>query len=418
MRTRLLRFVPALLLLLALLAGCGSMPEQSASNEGSDQATQASGSPSDSAQEARGDDALTEQNRFLHSMEQRAVRIGDVLYFTDCGANHMPMILAVDLKTMECFPLCGKPECEHKNSSCGAYAGNAGPVSLTASQGKLYYLDTVFAPITSAVCRMEPDGSGRTEITRLHRDPESTSDRKSYSWFGIYADKVYRVFCGDYMEDADPHETAVFYSQPLEADSEDRVEELLRVENAVGAAACIDGHDLYLCVSTVQDQENRFSVYAYDMDAETMETLYSGLGPCVPSTIARVEDELLFGYGAPAFQLSLSDHSLAELPISTNHDDVVMIGPNVVFIHSSPYECRCVDYSGKLLYEGFYVPDELRDADLTCLPIGFTDGCFFFLMESYTEESAIYHMTAFRPEDHSAKLLYSMTVQNGNLFGD
>lgn len=417
MRTRLLRFVPALLLLLALLAGCTTVSEETASNERPDQAAQTSESPSDPAQESRGDDALTEQNRFLHSMEQRAARIGDVLYFTDCGANHMPMILAVDLKTMECFPLCGKPECEHSNSSCGAYAGNAGPVSLTASQGRLYYLDTVFAPITSAVCRMEPDGSGRTEITRLNRDLESTSDGKSYSWFGIYADKVYRVFCGDYMEDADPHETAVFYSQPLEADSEDRVEELLRVENAVGAAACIDGHDLYLCVSTVQDQENRFSVYAYDMDAEKMETLYSGLGPCVPSTIARVEDELLFGYGAPAFRLSLKDRRITELPCSANRDDVPVIGPDVVFTPSSPYECRCMDYSGKLLYEGVYVPEELLNNDNTILPVGFTDGCFFFLVESYTEESVTYHVTAFRPEDHSAKLLYSQTVQYGNPFG-
>ena len=81
------------------------------------------------------DAALTEQNRFLHSLEQRAVRIGDVLYFSDCGVNNLSMIFAVDLNTMECFPLCGKPECEHNSSSCGACAGNAGSVSLTASQG-------------------------------------------------------------------------------------------------------------------------------------------------------------------------------------------------------------------------------------------------------------------------------------------
>ena len=250
-----------------LLAGCGK-PGAKKTN------------PSEQETEASSGESLADENRFLCSIEQRAVRIGDVLYFSDHGANHLSMIFAVDLKTMECFPLCGKPECEHNSAACGACAGNTRPVSLTASQGKLYYLDTVYAPITSVIYRMEPDGSGRTEMTRLNRELETTSEGKSNSWFGIYAGKVYRLFCGDYMDDAEPRSTAVLYAQPLESDSADRARELLRVEGATCAAACIDGHSLYFCVSSVQDQEPRFSVYAYDLDAETLETLYSGPEAC------------------------------------------------------------------------------------------------------------------------------------------
>ena len=118
------------LALLLLLAACGK-PGTKKTN------------PSDQEGAASSADTLADQNRFLNSIEQRAVRIGDVLYFSDQGANHQSMIFAVDLKTMECFPLCGKPECEHNSAACGACAGNIGPVSLTASQGKLYFLDSV-----------------------------------------------------------------------------------------------------------------------------------------------------------------------------------------------------------------------------------------------------------------------------------
>ena len=399
-----IKLIFALFLIAALfLTGCGTKPAQTGTETGEFPA-------SDEA-------ALADQNRFLNSIEQRAVRIGDVLYFSDQGANHQSIIFAVDLKTMECFPLCGKPECEHDSAACGACAGNTGPVSLTASQGKLYFLDTVFGPITSVIYRMEPDGSGRTEMTRLNRGLETTSEEKSNSWFGIYAGKVYRLFCGDYMDDAEPRSTAVLYAQPLESDSADRAGELLRVEGATCAAACIDGHFLYFCVSSVQDQEPRFSVYAYDLDAETMETLYSGPEAYSPGTVARVGDDLLFGYGAPAFRLSLTDRSLTELPLSANRDNVVVLGPDMVFFPISPDQCRCEDYEGNLLYEGVYVPDELRDSDHTCLPLGFTEGWFFFLMESYTEDSVTYHVTSFQATDHTAKLLYSVTVQNGNLFG-
>ena len=115
--------------------------------------------------------------------------------------------------------------------------------------------------------------------------------------------------------------------------------------------------------------------------------------------------------------MSLTDRSLTELPLSANRDNVVVLGPDMVFFPISPDQCRCEDYEGNLLYEGVYVPDELRDSDHTCLPLGFTEGWFFFLMESYTEDSVIYHVTSFQATDHTAKLLYSVTVQNGNLFG-
>ena len=399
-----IKLIFALFLIAALfLTACGTKPAQTGTETGEFPA-------SDEA-------ALADQNRFLCSIEQRAVRIGDVLYFSDHGANHLSMIFAVDLNTMECFPLCGKPECEHNSSTCGACAGSAGPVSVTAREGKLYYLDTVYGPITSVIYRMEPDGSGRTEMTRLNRELETTSEGKSNSWFGIYAGKVYRLFCGDYMDDAEPRSTAVLYAQPLEGDSADRAEELLRVEGALCGAACIDGHSLYFCVSSVQDAETRFAVYAYDLDAQTLETLYSGPEAYSPGTVARVGDDLLFGYGAPAFRLSLTDRSLSELPLSASRDDVIVLGQDEVFFPISPDECRCVDYAGNLLYEGPYVPDELRDSDITKLPLGFTDGWFFFLMASYAEDSVTYHVTSFQATDHTAKLLYSVTVQNGNLFG-
>lgn len=363
------------------------------------------------------DAELAEENRYLASVEQRAARIGDVFYYSDLGPNNMPMILAVDLNSMESFPLCAKPECEHKDPSCEACAGESGPVMLTAYRDRLYYLDTVFGPITSAVFRMEPDGSGRTEVTRLNSGSENASQGKSASWFGIYGGKVYRAYCADYVLDGEPRSTAVLYSQPLEANSEGLAEELLRVEGAVEIAACIEGGALYFSVSTAQGDRTRFSIYAFDLDRQTMETLYSEDSPFCPMTMACVENALLFGYNAPAFRFSLTDRSITELPLNAEKSSVVLLGGGMVFMHTSPSECRIADYEGKLLYEGVWLPPELVDKDITVEPLGFTGGVFYHLVQYSEGSSSVFTLTAFDTADHTGRVLRICAVQNDFYIG-
>lgn len=88
-------------LLLFLLTACGSKAKTAASGDGM-QGERTTGTapsgPSDGA------DNLADQNRFLCGYDQRAARIGDVLYYTQYGAQDVPMIFAVDLNTMEAFP--------------------------------------------------------------------------------------------------------------------------------------------------------------------------------------------------------------------------------------------------------------------------------------------------------------------------
>lgn len=159
-------------LLLFLLTACGSKAKTAASGDGMQgeriTGTAPSG-PSDGA------DNLADQNRFLCGYDQRAARIGDVLYYTQYGAQDVPMIFAVDLNTMEAFPLCGKPDCEHQDKRCGAYAGGFGDtVQLTAYRGQIYFLDRVLP--ASILYRVNTDGSGRTEVTRLNRQLEHEGD--------------------------------------------------------------------------------------------------------------------------------------------------------------------------------------------------------------------------------------------------
>ena len=409
MRTK--RFLITLLLCTALLlAGCGTGTEQNQTTDVTKDET-----AEHATETAMNDNAAAEaQNRFLGILDQRTARIGDVLYFSEIGVKDLPMILAVDLNTMESFPLCAKPECDHKSGTCDACAGNAGPVSLTVYHDQLFFLDTVFGPVTGVIYRVEADGSRRTEVTRLNRDLENPEEGKSDAWFGIYGGKVYRCFCGNYVEDAEPRQTAVLYAQPLEADSADRAVELLRVEGAAEMTACMDGNMLYCGVSSLrEDGSLLFAIYAYDMDAQSLETLCSEPVRYAPKSVACVDDALIFGYSPSAFRFSLRDRKLTELSTDTNREDTTVIGENCVYIQTSPGDCRCVDFSGKTLYEGSSLPPELQDRENLIAPAGYSDGIFYFFIETVTETNSVFNFVAFDTADFAARVLRSVSVDYG-----
>ena len=394
-------------LLLLLLASC-DRDKSAAPNSGTqaEKTTEAApGGPSDGA------DTLADQNRFLCGYEQRSARIGDVLYYTQYGAQDVPMIFAVDLNTMEAFPLCGKPDCEHQDKRCGAYAGGFGDtVQLTAYRGQIYFLDRVLP--ASILYRVNPDGSGRTEVTRLNRQLEHGEEGYSRSWFGIRGNQVYRCLCGNYVEDSEVSQAMILYTQPLASDSADQAKELLRVDDVSCIAVCLDGDTLYCAAwRHLPTDESQMLLYACDTTGDTVTEVYQGEAP-MAQTLSVKDGKLYFGYSVTPFVFSLADGSITSLPPYAVIGDGVLLSPN-----EGRETCRITDYDGNLLYEGRYYPEDyetvqsrgaLHRKSLMLDQMGCSDHIFYYLLEYMQYGSREYGVLAFNADDFTYQILYDV----------
>lgn len=390
------RMLGWMLALLMLLSGCTSMPETVETRAPAGTRNEASAAFSEAPPEEEGydDEALAAENRFLGGYQYRTARIGDVLYFAEYGAPNVPMILALDLNTMEAFPLCTRPECEHNSTACGAYAGGFGsPVQLTAWRGQLYYLDHVLPH--NILYRMDAVGSNRVKVMELSElsNPEGGW---SDSWFGIYGDTLYQCVLGQYVEDAEIQNTAVLFRQPLESGSADRAEELLRVENAEQITACVDGSTLYCGVFVYEEEAGAFqlTVYGYDMEAGALTELWQGAAAEEAHSMTAEDGRLLFGISTAPMAISLADGSVTELPVNGYvtllGEGVSMVLPHLDEGQERAEQCRVLDGAGKLLYEGRYYPERYQTVNargsleakyVSASFAGSSGSRFYFLLE-------------------------------------
>ena len=383
-----------LLALPVLLAGCGTPGTHTPA--GTQAGTAATGAFPETATATEaplgddaGDAALAEENRWLGGFSYRTARIGDVLYFAEYGAPNVPMLLALDLNTMECFPLCARPECEHNSTDCGAYAGGFGsPVQLTAWWGQLYFLDHVLPH--NILYRIDADGSNRVRVMELS-DLSNPVGGYADTWFGIHEGMFYHCVLGQYVEDADVRQTAVLYRQPLEGGSADRAEELLRVDGAERIVACIEGSTLYCAVHTYDPEQECYvlTVWACDLERGGLTELWQGQAPFA-QTMAYRDGMLVFGYGE-AFAFSLAEKALVPLPVSGSTamvgDGVYLLFPESELDAETTGLCRVLDGDGRVLYEGRYYPERyetvnsmfsLESKYVMTRYAGFSEGRFYF----------------------------------------
>ncbi|MBQ3704649.1 MAG: hypothetical protein II885_18200 [Oscillospiraceae bacterium] len=352
---------------------------------------------------------ISEHNRFLGGLQQRTTRIGDVLYYSQYGGKDLPMIFAVDLDTMEAFPLCGKPECEHKDKSCNAFAGKIGTfVQLSSAQDQLYYLD-LCSP-NHVVYRLQADGTERTEVAVLPNEYEVFTGGSDYTWFGIYKDQIVRCTCGDTMEENEIKKTAIYYVQPLDSSQEAQTEEIFRVENARKALACLDGDILYCAVfQRSATDEMQLTIYSYRMDKKELEELY--IGPAqIAQNMAVKSDRLIFSFGPCCYAFSLKDHTMKEIC----NGSFLYAGDDVILCTEDDGSFRCLDYEGNLIYEGNVIPDEIEARGCGLNYAGCSDNIFYFLL-SFSASPKGYGFLAVDTNSRSSELLFSVDLPEENL---
>lgn len=353
--------------------------------------------------------SLPEQSSFFGVFNERAVRIGDILYFSQYGAKDTPMIFAVDLKTMDTFPLCSKPECEHNSQTCSAFAGASGaPVSLTASEERLYYLDSSYSDVK--LYRMEPDGSDRTEILVLQNKYEVGGN--GYSLFAIHDDIIYRCCYRQTVEGAAVNNRIVLYRQAFDQDSPPA--EMIQLHDMCDPLVAIDGQHLYLAAfKENRDEPTEMCLYEFDLNRDTKNELYSGSVSAKPLSLSVVNNQLLFGYGFSTFEFSLKDHQLKELPsASDDPDDCAFIGENTILTITSYTECCCIDYAGHVLYEGSMLPPGLENSEYGKEYVGCADDVYYFLLNGF-DDPAEYGFLAFDANTFTSKILFSVSFPEG-----
>ena len=388
-----IKWIFYVLLLCVLLSACGARTEPDTTDTRSADVGEATRAVNPETDTTLNDEILAAQNRFLGGYDYQIARIGDVLYFSDWGAPNIPMLLALDLNTMEAFPLCAKPECEHKDRSCDACAGSLSAVQLTAWRGQLFFLDHALP--RNVLYRVDPDGSNRTQVMELS-ELSNPAGGWSATWLGIYDGTFYQCVYGQYVEDAELSGTAVLYRQPLEADSADRAEELLRVDGAEYILAAMDGATLYCAVFVYEEETGSFllSVWAYDMQGGALTEFWQGPVKDAARSLAVQDGKLLFGLSTEAFALSLTDGNLTELPLSGYltllGDGVSMVLPRLDGAPDETVKCRVLDAAGHVSYEGRYYPERyetvhslarMKAKDLITYYAGFSDGNFYFLLQ-------------------------------------
>ena len=73
----------------------------------------------------------------------------------------------IDKKSKKAVPLCGKPNCKHKDNSCNAYFTH--PENIQAYAGNLYVVAGGSEELTCSLYRISLDGSQREELKVLFR---------------------------------------------------------------------------------------------------------------------------------------------------------------------------------------------------------------------------------------------------------
>ena len=100
-------------------------------------------------------------------------RTDDTIYtlhneYSNSGDAFSCLMMYTDKATGISGPLCGKPECLHRDENCNAYVfRHLSPgFGLSIYEGKLYWVNGM-----AEITRMNPDGTSRETVCRIHGDP-------------------------------------------------------------------------------------------------------------------------------------------------------------------------------------------------------------------------------------------------------
>ena len=119
-----------------------------------------------------------------------------------------------DKESKEGGIFCNRPECMHNNLQCGAYVGYIANNSLSAWQGRLYFVSTIYDDPQKlpkyGLWSVAEDGSDR----RLHRELEP--DEYGTQYKQLHKGNLFGIGYWDTVEAGAPVEKTVLYKLSLE----------------------------------------------------------------------------------------------------------------------------------------------------------------------------------------------------------
>ncbi len=133
-------FISVIIATLLLLTACNhaSGNKPAAPTEPAGQMPLDTAAPTDSSPSASSAPDNSE-NGLLAAVNAEFALSGSILYFIDGSEKNVERLCFLDTETGESLPLCAKPECTHKDASCGAYMGHT--KHLAAYGGRLYWTE-------------------------------------------------------------------------------------------------------------------------------------------------------------------------------------------------------------------------------------------------------------------------------------
>ena len=273
-------------LLPALLAGCEMFvpaPTERPSNWWNSAEPAGSADPGPSQAVWREGTGTDYDRRFSVCFMDKICATEDTVYFCEyLGGN---MIYYADKATGICLPLCGKPECTHKDANCNAYVGSSGIDCLSVYNGRLYWIgsEKVNNNWKDCIVSAAYDGTDR-KVVRALTDWWGTS---SYSWSNMQVEfhrgYVYKYYVSDEVVDGVTKKIAYVKAYPIEEDREAFV--ILREEiemiapNRSAYTARVQGYEEYVYIAIEESADGAFELYRWDTRAGVLETLYRGEAP-------------------------------------------------------------------------------------------------------------------------------------------
>ncbi len=201
---------------------------------------------------------------------------------TDDDGRIFSRIDFTDKKTGAVIPLCGKPECDHNDLSCGA--GFQGRIwSIQMYDGMLYCITD------SAVYKMEPDGAKREKVSDIndYSDKYLLDHWESDRFVQIHRGYMY-FFAGYFeIENGKPVAYASITARSLDGSETFRVLDR-EFENYTGGNPRVNvrffGNDMYIMVThhkKISDKLVDFyaDFYKWDIKTRQGEAIWTGEYP-------------------------------------------------------------------------------------------------------------------------------------------
>ena len=214
---------------------------------------------------------------FIFSFVSNMCATEDTFYFAYSDVKvgqYYEMICFLDKASGYVGPLCGKPECTHRDKNCNAYI-EARSNSLSVYDGRLYWVEeSMSGGFAYAICSTALDGTDRRLVRELDRELI-----QSGAIDGVFH-RGWFYMAGEYqnVEDGIPNSYVYAVAWPLDPEEE----AVVLFDMPMGMASTnyyIQGYgdSVYLLVQKPVEKE--LIIARWSPETRALETFYQGASP-------------------------------------------------------------------------------------------------------------------------------------------